>query len=391
MTSDHDSIGYPKSDDIEMYRLLFQVLWEPETITAPQAEQLFNVAVTAWTRKFEYLVECGLARPLLGRLKGELSRFVAPGLIERLHARATQDAVDDLLKREALGRIAEVLGELGSKGILLKGTALQVLADSPRELPLMRATGDLDLYVEPPYGAELRNRLLAKDFEGSTDEPRTAPHHLAPLRFHGVGVEIHEHIMPSFWGIPEHELIACARSVADFESLTTLNPEGLMLHAGLHASAHLFAHGLKTAWDLLWIQRRFQDLDWDRLAAWVKACRVPRAFWTPVRVLAQELALPVPSTFLGRASNDRNRLKLESIARARIFSAREGPFDLNPFTKTWVFLLFCETWSDRLTYVATLRKGTAAEARRSARKNHPAAMRQRWREIREAFTQWRRH
>jgi hypothetical protein len=36
------------------------------------------------------------------------------------------------------------------------------------------------------------------------------------------------------------------------DPLYTLDPEGFLLHAGMHASAHLFAYGLKTVWDLLW-------------------------------------------------------------------------------------------------------------------------------------------
>lgn len=93
----------------------------------------------------------------------------------------------------------------------------------------------------------LRAQLLDNGFKGEPDAARTAPHHLAPVSFQGIAVEIHTNLMPNFWGLPEKEMLAHARPLASHQSLRFLSPEGMFLHAGVHASAHLFSHGLKTA------------------------------------------------------------------------------------------------------------------------------------------------
>jgi hypothetical protein len=289
------------------------------------------------------------------------------------------------MKREALRRIACVLRKVGGRGVLLKGTALQVLQDDRSGLPFQRATGDLDLYCDPPFGSALRRELLEGGFSEGTDDRRTAPHHLAPLLVRGVVVEIHERIMPSFWGLPEREMLAQSLPVGGLDPLHTLSPEGLLLHAGMHASAHLFSNGLKAAWDVLWISSRFPELEWDLLARWVAVSRLPRGFWVPVRVLAQELSIPLPPEFLRQARVDRRQLKLEIIARHRLFSALERPLELNSFSKNGVFLLLHDSWLGWVRYMA-------AEARDTVRLQHPPQSFQRvCRQLPEALSQWRRY
>jgi len=374
----------------ELYRMLFSVAWKRDRIRTSQTEQSFSCTETEWNQCLEYLTKCGLAHPVLSALRrSELSQLAPRSFVDRLHTIATRNVVHDLRRRETLSRVAAVLRQIGRQGILLKGTALQVLGDPRDELPLRRAPGDIDIYLDPPFGSELRRHLLEDGFVGSASQARTAPHHLAPVLLHGVVVEIHERIMPRFWGLPERKMIAHALPVPELAALSTLSAEGLMLHAGLHASAHLFAYGLKTAWDLLWIQGRFPELDWDRLAAWVQACRLQRAFWVPIQIFSRELMLSFPQQFMRHAPADRRQQKLEAIARDRIFSALEGPFDLNPFSKTWVFLLFHESWIRQLGYLAELSRGSAAEARRNEARTHRASAPQRWRQMAETLAQWR--
>ena len=380
-------------EDVEVCRVFLQAGWESRNPWTQQSERVLSRADLDWNRLTAYLTECGLARPLLGRLKGlEPHRCVPRFVVERLQTRAAQDVLVDLMKREALRRIACVLREIGGRGVLLKGTALLVLQGGRSGVPPQRATGDIDLYIDPPLASVLRLQLLERGFSGPVDAPRTAPHHLAPIFFRGVSVEIHERIMPSFWGLPERDMLAHASPVDGLNPLCTLNPAGLLLHAGMHASSHLFSCGLKTAWDLLWICSRFPELEWDTLARWVKASRLPRGFWVPVRVLSQELSIPPPLEFLQQAPVDRRQLNLETIARHRLFSAVEGPFDLNPFSKTGVFLLLHDSWIGRVRYLAALREGKAAESRANARQHHPSqSFHQMWRQLREALLQWRRY
>jgi hypothetical protein len=396
MTDDPKRKRAPGSEhlrEVGVCRALLRAMGEPESPWPEASEPALNRSDLDWNHLTEYLTACGLARPLLGRLKNhETPSWMPSSFLAQLHARASNDAIADLIKREALDQVVCVLRKLGARGVLLKGSALMVLRGGPMALPAQRATGDIDLYIEPAFAHIVRLQLLAGGFHGAADEPRSAAHHLAPVVFRGMAVEIHERIMPSFWGLPENEMLACTLAVDGHAPLCTLSPEGVLLHAGVHASAPLFASGLKTAWDLLWILNRFPDLDWDKVARWVTALGLPRAFWVPVRVLAEELSLPLSAEFMRNAPLDRREAKLESLARARLFSALEGPFDLNPFTKTGVFLLLHDSWKDRIRYLTSLRDEKAAEARNASQQHHPMqTLSQVSGQLSEAFLEWRRY
>jgi hypothetical protein len=202
------------------------------------------------------------------------------------------------------------------------------------------------------------------------------------VTFQGVPVEIHTRIMPRFWGLPEAEMLAGARPLPQERFLDALGPEGLLLHAGAHASAHFLSLGLRTAWDLLLILRTAPDLDWGRLAAWVRASRMPRGFWVPVRVLAEELGIPVPAPFLQQAPADARARRLEGIARARLFRATDGLLDLDAISKSALMLLLQDGWAGRARYLAAALawraarpgtwRGTVARAR------HAHVLRQAW-------------
>ncbi|HUK42378.1 MAG TPA: hypothetical protein VLX11_15085, partial [Candidatus Acidoferrales bacterium] len=185
------------------------------------------------------------------------------------------------------------------------------------------------------------------------------------------------------------EMLAHVRPI-EGNHLFTLDPEGFLLHAGIHASTHLFSYGLKTAWDIFWALQCFPDLDWGRLARWVGACRMARGFWVPMRVLCRELEMPVPVKFLSRAPADRRQQKLETIARHLLFSSLEGAFDLNPISKNGVFLLLHNSWINGARYLLSLAGQEAAEARRSAREMAPSqALAQLPHQFREAISHWR--
>jgi hypothetical protein len=389
--SPNDTCPQNHLDDIAVCRLVLRAAWEcKDDLWEQDSDGLLGRIELDWDRA-AYLNECGMARPLLSRFKGVKPPDFVPGFfLKALEARASEDALNDLLKREALRRIAGTLKEIGASGVLLKGSALLVSRGERRDLPAQRATGDLDLYVAPPASRVLRAKLVEKGFVQYNYEKKTAPHHLAPVIFRGMAVEIHERIMPRFWGLPERAMLAEQRPITGMEPLHTLSPEGLMLHAGIHVSSHLFSNGLKTAWDLTWISRRFPELDWKHLARLIESARLPRAFWTPVKSLAEELSLPLPEEFLRQAPNDPRQKKLENIARHLLFAAIEGPFDLNPMTKTAVFLTLHDSFLGRVRYLISLLGADAAESRAAADRHHPSqSLRHARRQFREARAQWR--
>src|SRR5262249_9523303 len=157
------------------------------------------------------------------------------------------------------------------------GMALMLRAPEHGSAIAPRATGDIDVYVEPHRALVLRRRLLELGFEGSADARPTSTHHLAPVKLRGIMVEIHTRLVAGYWGLPETEMLERARPLERFEALDTLDAEGLLLHSLVHCSQHCFSHGLRAAWDVLAILRDRRAFDWDRLARWVGAMGAPRA------------------------------------------------------------------------------------------------------------------
>jgi len=354
------------------------------------ADHVLGRADLDWRRRADYLIACGLARPLV-RLAddAELARWAPSFFRDAIRDAAMRSAMTDLVKRQALQEIDRLLVRLGAQGVLLKGSAL--LATTPAgEVEHLRATGDVDLLVTGGAARALRRLLLEAGCTGEPEAARSAEHHLAPVAFRGVAIELHERILPDAFGLDEPALLERGRAVPEAAALRVLDDEGFVLHALLHCSAHSFAFGLKTAWDLARVLERRPDLDWRRVSTWAEASRLPRAFWTPLAALARGLELPVPRDVLARAPRDRRQGALDAIADARIFTACEGPYELNPFSKTALFLLLADGWLARARHVATIAHGDAAEARRSARSHAPAqALREIPRQLREVAYQWK--
>ncbi len=362
--------------NVAAYRALLHATQQPDNVWGLNVEYILSSPALNWSHLADYICKCSLAHPLLSAFTDAGRRGLAAfDVVESVRVRARQDGIDELKQREAVMRIDSVLREFGTRGVLLKGSALLFATDSGASLPAHRSSGDIDIYVDSSVAFRLRARLLECGFKGTHAVNRTAPHHLSPLFFHAVCVEIHERIMPVFWGLPEEEMLNRILPVKQSDALYTLDAEGFLMHAVTHSATHLFCHGLKTAWDVLWVLRQSPELDWDRLAGWVTDSRLPRAFWAPFCVLSRELGFPVPAEFLSLTPYDKRQKKLEKVARDRLFSATEGPFDLNPFLKNWLILMLHDSWMDRVRYLFTLATGEAAEARRTVQSEVPSQSR----------------
>ena len=91
---------------------------------------------------------------------------------------------------------------------------------------------------------------------------------------------------------------------------------------------------------------------------------MPGAFFVPASVMSRELNLsslgPINSA---QPSNGRARA-VERIASARMFTAREGAFEMNPITRNAFQLLLHDRGRDRLAYVRTVTGRDESEARR---------------------------
>jgi hypothetical protein len=332
----------------------------------PNAETILGRADFDWNRATAYLLQCGVSRALTPVLsRRSLTRWAPTFFVERLNRAALKEGLHDLTQREIIRRLNDTLASMKERGVLLKGGAILAL-DSLNPGSLMRRTaGDIDIYVEPSRAAELRSRLLKDGFTGDAAAERSGPHHLAPVSFGGVSVEIHTSIMPSFWGLPETEMLARARPLPDLAALSTLDTEGMILHSLVHASAHVFSHGLRAGWDVAWLLERFPSIDATRLAGWVTQLEMPRSFWVPANVISKGV-VRLPDDLMKDVPRDDRQRRLERVADIRLFSAIENAYELNPISKNGFFLLMHDSNFGRARHVAALLRPAERESRRSA-------------------------
>jgi pyruvate-formate lyase-activating enzyme len=372
--------GYVNS--IGAGRIFLRAAWRREKRWTRETEQILGRADVDWRRQADYVSACGLARPLLGALDDpRAARWTPRFFVDRIRTRALDDGLRELVQREAIRRLEAALEDVGGRGVLLNGAAMVALGEEGGRPG--RAIGAIDVLVETSLAPALRTRLLANGFDRSPQAPRGARHHPGALSFLGVRVELRTAIMPAGWGLPEQELLAHARPL-DGATLATLAPEGLLLHTAMESTAHLHAFGLETAWDLLWILDRFPSIDVDRVVAWANASRIPRAFWTPVRLLARELEVEA-TELVERGPDDARQRALDQIARGRLLSDVERPVDLHSISRSGHLLLLHDSWIRRLGCLGTL---VAANARMRGISPGLRAARPR---LREAFDNWRRY
>ncbi len=374
-------------------RAMVQLAATPDHEPTAETERVLTRADLDWRQRARYLIGCGMARVVSDAIDASVVRRWAPAFFtDLIHGAAVQEGIRALVQRDALRQVDEGLVSIGAEGVLLKGAALRPLGESRPAGIAARASGDLDVYVEPAAGVPLRHWLLERGWRGAPDARRTAAHHLAPISFSGVPLEIHGRIMPAAWGLPEQDLLARRRAWPSSRALATLDPAGFLVHAVVHSSAHMFSGGLKTGWDVRWIASRYPDVAWESVRRLADAVRMPRAFWVPMRALDRALDLGAATATLGTAPSDRRERDLEFIAGRLLFSDVERVCDLNPVSRNALALLLHDSWSGRARHLAGLFSPDARDARAEAALGGGA---QRWRHVpghlKTAWQDWERY
>lgn len=332
-------------------RLFFRAASHPSVAVDHDGGRVLGHAHLDWRMLADYLAGSGMARLLQPMLADPTVARWAPEFFRaQLTRQAMRDGLRELVQRDCLARLADALRDVGARGVLLKGAAFVATAT---EGTVSRATSDVDVLVSAGQAAAIRARLLERGFTGDPGAGASAEHHLEPVYWQGVAVELHTRIMPASWGMPEAAMVADARPVSGSDVLFTLGPEAQVLHALVHLSASFFSFGLKTLWDIHTVIEREPLFDWTRLAAWADGLRAPRAFWVPLAVLADAVDLPVPGEVLARTPRDRGARRLTTVVRSRVFRATEGLFDLDVVTKTGLTLLIHHSATGRLRYLAS--------------------------------------
>jgi hypothetical protein len=122
---------------------------------------------------------------VLERIDADLAAWVA--------ARAREETARNLLIEAEAQALAEILREMGTPAVFLKGVARRLVAD---RYPLAdaRLTNDVDVLVPSAQAREVWHALRKRGYERTspTKPPRPQHHHLPALWSHRlVGVELH--------------------------------------------------------------------------------------------------------------------------------------------------------------------------------------------------------
>lgn len=383
-------------------RVFLRAALQPAQEWAEEAERILGRADLDWNHQALHLMRCGLSLPLQKAL-GEtaLSRWAPPFFIERLRRQALTDSFRQVAHRQALEQIAQSIREVGTRGVLLKGTAMMAIDDEfaasgieySKRVP-GRSCGDVDLYIPRGQAIAVREKLLQcgfKDVEPAGAD-MTAWHQLPQMVYRGALVEIHQELQPDFCGLPERELLRHTRPLKSerLQGLHTLDAEGMLLYSAVHLSKHLFAHGLKTAWDFLWLMDRFPNLNWNRVANLARRTSMNRGFWVPLCVLCRELAIPVPESFLKRAPKDRRGRKMEILAHRHLFGTTKFVFEDNPWICQSLYAMLSDSWRHRARLVLRLMFGKESRRLRHERQQNDSTYgHNHLHKLRSALTKWR--
>lgn len=361
-------LGRDYTNGPAMARALFQRITRGEW--AHNHASVLGRADLDWRLQLEYQAGIGLARHVTATLEDpEVKRWFPEFARAEFRKKAMNDALRLLAHRQVHELLAREAANLQQPPVLLKGCAMAALeAENGLEEPF-RVPGDVDILVPDAQAAmAFRNRLLDAGCQGERNAPRSGPHHLAAVSYRGIPIEIHTRIMPSFWGLPEDELIATARPLRNCPTLTVMSPEAMIVHETAHLATHLFAYGMKFAYDLWRFQRMSINVDWQQVTAWGMRCASPRAFALPLRILSDGLGVlaPLPATVTSDLAHIKWDRRLENFAFRQLYMGTDNPEDMNPFTRNGAFLLIFPGLFAKTRYISQLLGKDASESRRTA-------------------------
>lgn len=289
-----------------------------------------------------------------------LRRWAPEWILSKLAQKAQSSGVRHLMLKDCLRRLSGECETLGFRPVLLKGAAM--IAQEPGSIP--RIPGDVDLWLPEEQARALRKHLLARGWQGQHEDSEGAAHHLACVSWKGIGVEIHHRLMPAFWGLPEAEMLQTAHPLSAFPTLQVMSNEAQLIHSMVHCSKHLLTQGLKSGWDLRWLNRR----GWDPAVVvdFASRLRFPRSFWTPLFHLSEHLGLELPQGLPSRPQDRRQRW-LDQVAARQLYRYDGATHPSNPLLRLGLFGLLAENHRQRLSLVLRVIGGDSAESPQARR------------------------
>lgn len=381
--SRRDELSRNEVNGTGVTRIWWRALNDISTLDGRAAEGILSRADLDWSAQLLQLGQCGLCAPLLPALSHPaLVRWAPAFWREKMGQQAIGDQMRALAQKHALREIAAVARAVGATGILLKGGAMLALDDETMGQLPARACCDLDVYFAPAAAPRVHARLIELGYtmdESQSTLNEASGHQLPALSKGPLSIEIHQTLLPRFCGLPEKTMIGSARALRapEMRGLRVMKPEAMLLHCVMHCAKHGWSHGLKAAYDVVWICQRFPNLNWHWLARLVARTGMKRGFWTPLTVLTQELELPVPALFLAGAPNDLRARKLQKLARRQLFGSGPTDWEHNPWIVHPFYALQSDSWLHRARHIAGLARDVSALAGRQRAHSDAATLRAR--------------
>jgi Uncharacterised nucleotidyltransferase len=274
---------------------------------------------------------------LCSRLEPFMEGRDAPPEWQELLTSRRLTAVDNLRLRRELTRVIGALTEAGIPALALKGI---VLAHAAYDDPSLRPMTDLDLLVPHGERGNAVNVLRKLGFDYPQGLPILLREHnsrLDPKQEHApplqssesrVLVEVHTELECSepIFRVPAGEFWSRSTLAAiGGLRIRTLCPEDNLFHICLHqARAHRFEKGLLPLLDIRVLLDSYRAWNWEGIAA--RSLREGCATWMYLSLEAARdfTGATVPSSFFQGLPEPKDLLRLRSLVKEQILTARAG-------------------------------------------------------------------
>lgn len=324
-----------------------------------QLQQLLMQEVD-WNRLMALAKRHGL-QPILYHTLASLKTPAIPGKIdEQLKLAYFQNAADTVMLNSELGRVLTALDEVDIPVILHKGVTLGARIYGS---PMLRESGDIDIFVPPDRIFETKQRLLAIGYEPLYELTRhqekkylRSDHHYALInKQKGILLEIHWDIADYSQAISVDWLRIwertrwCELDIGEKNyTLREFAPEDELLLLLIHGNLHRWEK-LKWLVDINEFILHYQNLNWSTLMERAESWRIGRINRVGINLANTLFSTPIPLQ-VGRNINQDRRAKSLSRHVIDLIDTTEDP--PQPDINRVLFVMqLRENWRDRLFFI----------------------------------------
>jgi hypothetical protein len=317
--------------------------WPPDE----REVQARAVASIDWGQFLKWIRRNRIASLVDHNLRQTSCAMFPEAVVAKLRSDAAHNARRVLIQIAEAERITRLLADAGIRSMVIKGSALSVLAFGD---PTLRESHDIDLLVDPARMLEADRLIIDAGYRRITPNFELTPfqyglyerwrcqmgYYLDSLE---TTLELHWRLTANSALIPLDGARFFSRSqsvpVAG-TSFNTLPDQELFLYLCVHGSVHMWFR-LKWLADIAALLHRVRPEMIDRIASRAQTLGVGRPFHVALILAHDLMGAPVPSDILTTARKDRAARKL-AIAAIRALNWQGSPREPGetPWFYTWL-------------------------------------------------------